>query len=371
MDRVPAFLDALSASLVPECDREVVRAAFASAATACGGPRGRDGRRASALTPSGVPFEASVTGGAGRSAAVLRYATEPGAGLPFFGPRLAAQRRAVADLAARLAPGARAGGEEVRALYDVLFPEPGAVPARTRFASFVGVVHTPGHPGHLAGLKVYGNLRAADPPDAVAGLRRRWPGFGLLDDLTCDLAESAGPLSAQFVALEAEREGLRSKLYLRTRTPGPQGFAALAQRVGADLGPLDDALADAGLAPGRWDRPVFACLATRADGGGAVALSVHVAARSADLGPAAMAGVAGRLAGRHGDGEGVAALIRAMAAAGPGGGFEVTVVGVGLAPGGGVGKVNVYAAPTAAPDPGRTGARPYSNSGWIGSRVGA
>jgi hypothetical protein len=365
------LVDALRASLVPKCDREVVLAAFASAATGWGGPRGRDGRRASALTPSGVPFEASVTGGAGRSAAALRYVTEPGAGLSFFGPRLAAQRRAVADLAARLAPAVRAGGDEVRALHDLLFPEPGAVPARTRFASFVGVVHMPGHPDHLAGLKVYGNLRAADPPRAVARLRRRWPGFAVLDDLTSDLAEQTAPVTAQFAALEAGDGGLRSKLYVRTRTAGPHGLAALAGRVGADPGALDDALADGGLAPDRWARPVFACLATRADGGGAVALSVHVAARSADLGPAAMAGVAGRLAGRHGDGEGVAALTRAMAAAGPGGGFAVTVVGVGLAPGGGVGKVNVYAAPTAAPDPGGTGARPYSNSGWIGSRVGA
>ncbi len=364
MDRVPAFLDALRGSLVPECDRDSVRAAFASAATGCGGPRGRDGRRASALTPSGVPFEASVTGGAGRSAVALRYVTEPGAGLPFFGPRLAAQRGAVADLAARLAPDARPGGEEVRALPDVLFADPGAVPARTRFASFVGVVHTPEHPAHLAGLKVYGNLRAVDPSGAVARLRRRWPGFGVLDDLTCDLAEYAGPLTVQFAALEAGPGGLRSKLYVRTRRAGPPGLAALARRVGADPAALDAALADAGLAPDRWRRPVFACLATRADGGGAVALSVHVAARSADLHPAAMAAVAEQLAGRHGDAESFAALTRAMAAAGPGGGFAVTVVGVGLAAGGGVGKVNVYAAPTAAPDPAGRGARPSCQ--WVG-----
>ena len=106
MDRVPAFLDALRGSLVPGCDRDIVRAAFAVGRDRLRAvPAGETGGGPARSTPSGVPFEASVTGGAGRSAAVLRYVTEPGAGLPFFGPRLAAQRGAVADLAARLAPG--------------------------------------------------------------------------------------------------------------------------------------------------------------------------------------------------------------------------------------------------------------------------
>ena len=346
-DGVPAFLDALRDALVPACDADVVRAGFASASTGWAGPRGRDGRRASALTPGGLPFEASVTGGAGRSAAALRYVTEPGAGLPFFGPRLTTQRRVVADLVDRLAPAVRAGGDEVRALHDVLFPDPGAVPARSRFASFVGVVHRPEHPAHLAGLKVYGNLRAAGAA-ALPRLGRRWPGFGVLDDLTDDLTGDDGGLTAQFAALEAGDTGaggLGSKLYVRTRTAGPHGLGALARRVSADPKALDVVLADAGLGRDRWRRPVFACLTTRADGGGAVALSVHVAARSADLDAAAMAAVAGRVAGGHGDPRGFAALSRAMAAPGLGRGFEVTVVGVGLAGRGGVGKVNVYAAP--------------------------
>ncbi len=42
------------------------------------------------------------------------------------------------------------------------------------------------------------------------------------------------------------------------------------------------------------------------------------------------------------------------------------MIGVGLAPGGAVGKVNVYVAPTAP-----AGAQPFSNSGWTGSRVGS
>jgi hypothetical protein len=349
---VPVFVEALRSALVPGCDPGVVGAVLGCASTQCGGQRGRDGRRASALTPGGVPFEASVTGRAGRSAAALRYVTEPGAGLPFFGPRLAVQRRVVADLVARAAREVRASGDALKAVHDVLFPDPGAVPARTRFASFVGVVHTPEHPSHLAGLKVYANLRAADPAAAVARLGRRWPGFDDLDGLTRDLVPEGGPPTAQFAALEAGAgDGLRSKLYLRTRTAGPRGLAGVARRVGADPAALDAALADAGLGLDGWVRPVFACLSTRAEGGGAVALSVHVAARSADLDAAAMADVARRITGRHGDAGGFAALTRAMAAASPGAAFEVTVVGVGLAAGGGVGKVNVYAAP--APEPRR------------------
>jgi hypothetical protein len=345
IEGVAGLVDALRTGLVPECDGDAVRAAFASAMRGCGGPRGRDGRRASTLTPGGLPFEASVTGGAGRSAAALRYVTEPGAGLPFFAPRLAVQRRVVAELVAGAAPEVRASGDALRAVHGVLFPDPGAVPARTRFAGFVGVVHTPEHPGHLAGLKVYGSLRSADPAAAVARLGCRWPGFAVLAGLTRDLASEGGPLTSQFAALEAGAgEGLRCKLYVRTRTPGPPGLAGLARRVGADPVALDAALADAGLGLDGWARPVFACLTTRAEGGGAVALSAHVAARSAGLDAAAMAAAARRLAGRHGDPGAFDVLTRAMAAASPAA-FEVTVVAVGLAAGGGVRKVNVYAAP--------------------------
>ncbi len=86
--------------LVPGCDREVVRAVFARASAGYTGPRGRDGLRVTAITPSGVPFEASVTGGGDRASAALRYVTETATGMPFFGPRLAAQRAALADLVA-------------------------------------------------------------------------------------------------------------------------------------------------------------------------------------------------------------------------------------------------------------------------------
>lgn len=352
-DVVGPFVEALRATLVPGCDRDVVAAALADATTGSAGPRGRDGRRASALTPSGAPFEASVTGGGGRSGAALRYVCEPGTRSPYFGPRLAAQRRAIADLSARLAPGDGAG-DEVGALLDVAFPDPASVPARTRFASFVGVVHTARHPRHLAGLKGYVNLRAAGR-DASVRLARRWPGFRVLGDVVGDLAGDGGPLTTEFAALEvgdgpavapdvpASRGG-RVKLYLRTRTAGAAGAAPLVRRVGGEVDAFTAALADAGVRADGWRRPVFACVSTGAAGSGGVDLSVHVPARALDLGADDMAGVARSLVERHGAAQALPALVAAMAAAGDTA-FGVTVVGVGLPPGGGIGKVNVYAAP--------------------------
>jgi hypothetical protein len=146
MERVPALIDELARQLVPACDRDVIRRVFATASAGHAGTRLRDGRRASTLTPSGVPFEASVTSGAGRPATALRYVTEPGCGMPFFGLRLAAQRRALAELAGWLPEPGRAGVDELRTLADVLFPEVAAVPARTRFAVFLGIVHGPEAP---------------------------------------------------------------------------------------------------------------------------------------------------------------------------------------------------------------------------------
>ena len=109
---------------------------------------------------------------------------------------------------------------------------------------------------------------------------------------------------------------------------------------------------------------MFACVSTAAAGGGdGIDVSVHVPARALDLGADDMAGVARSLVERHGAADAFTALVAAMAAAGDAA-FGVTVVGVGLPPGGGIGKVNVYAARADA-------RRRYSNSGWIGSRVGA
>jgi len=340
MESVGAFLDELVPALVPGCDPAAVRATFAVAAAGYTVPRTSDGRRVSAITPSGVPFEASVTGGGGRAEPALRYVTETATGMPFFGPRLAAQRRALADLAARLPAGARDAAGELGCFVDTLFPDPPAIPARTRFATTFGLVHRADTPAAPAGLKVYGNLGLE--PAALARLGDRWPALAVL----AEPVDGLPFLVPHFATAEADAAGrLGHKLYLRTTIrANAASLSVAARRFDACAADLLDELVECGAAP-TWQRPVFLCCEDRADG--APRLSVHLPARSLDLGPEAMLALARALAARHhGTTDAVDALTAAAARAG--GPWTPTVVGVGLAPGGGLGKLNVYIAAGAA-----------------------
>jgi hypothetical protein len=326
-----------------------------------------------------VPFEASVTGGAGRPSAALRYVTETATAMPFFGPRLAAQRAALDDLIGWLPAPAQVAADQLRAAVDIFFPEPPLVPARTRFATTFGIVHRAEVPDGIAALKLYGNL--APDGEALGRLAARWPAFGALCDPVLDLAF----LSPHFATVEVDAAGrLGHKLYLRTRRANAAAVAVLARRFGADVGDLRSLLGDAGVDDTVWRRPIFVCCepGRRADGG-APELSVHLPGKALGLDPAAMAELAGRLVaegdGAHHDGRdddggdvgdrgdggsggdvddggdggsggGRRTLAAVREAAGRAGGTWVTtVLGVGLWRGGGLGKVNVYVAPVAAP----------------------
>jgi hypothetical protein len=353
VESVPGFLDELAERLVPACDPAVVRAVFARASAGYTGPRGRDGLRVTAITPSGVPFEASVTGGAGRSSAALRYVTETATGMPFFGPRLAAQRAALDDLVGWLPPVAQPAAAELQAAVDVLFPDPGAVPARRRFATTFGIVHRDDVPAGIAGLKLYGNLRTGEPgdaaataTDALARLSGRWHTLGRLHDLLGDLPF----LEPHFTTVEVDATGrVGHKLYFRTRRANAAGLAVAARRFGAALSPVADALRRAGVADDVWRRRFFVCAASRpvgaagdGDGSGGCELSVHLSAKALRLDRDGMARLARRLVEQHGDPAGLHAVDGAVTAAGGGDCWTTTVVGLGLAPEGGVGKVNVY-----------------------------
>lgn len=338
VEAVPAFLDGLTARLAPGCDPAIVQTVFARASAGYARPRSDDGRRLSAITPSGVPFEASVTGGHGRWDPAVRYVTEAATAMPFFGPRLAAQRVALVDLVGFLPPAVRAAGDELAELPATLFPDPGAVRARTRFAVTFGVVHRPEVPGHLAGLKVYGNLTADE--GGLSRLARRWPALGA----AVAVVEGLPFLAPRFATVEAGADGrVGHKLYLRAARAGGAALGLLARRFGGDAGGLVDEMADAGvdLATGR--RSLFVCC-TSPPGGGDPALSLHLTAKGLGLARPAMATLArGLAAHHHGSPDAVDALGAAASAAG--GRWRTTVVGVGLPPGGGVGKVNVYVAP--------------------------
>jgi hypothetical protein len=337
VEDVPAFLDELTARLAPGCDPAVVQAVFARASAGYGGPRSDDGRRLSAITPSGVPFEASVTGGDGRWEPAVRYVTETATAMPFFGPRLAAQRAALADLVGFLPREARAAGDELAALPTTLFPDPGAVRARTRFAVTFGAVHRPAVPGHLAGLKVYGNLTADE--GGLSRLAHRWPALAAV----AAVVEGLPFLAPRFATVEAGADGrVGHKLYLRARAGGA-ALGLLARRFGGDAAGVVDEMADAGvdLATGR--RSLFVCCASP-PGGGDPALSLHFTAKGLGLDRPAMATLAGGLAARHHGSTGAVDALGAAATA-SGGRWRTTVVGVGLPPGGGIGKVNAYVAP--------------------------
>lgn len=357
MESVAPFLDELARQLVPACDPDVVQAVLARASAGYAGPRGRDGLRVTAITPSGVPFEASVTGGAGRLTSSLRYVTETATGMPFFGPRLAAQRAALDDLVGWLPSPARAAGDELREAIDLLFPDPARVPARRRFATAFGVVHRPEVPGGIAGLKLYGNLRAHDEGggagthagrETLRRLARRWPAFAALRDAVDDLPF----LVPHFATVEVDAAGrLGHKLYLRTRSTNAAGLALATQRFGGDFPALAGELTAAGVAGEVWRRPLFVCgevVAGEGPEGTDLAISLHLSAKVLRLGAGGMAALARRVVQRHGDPAGLAAMARASDRAGGPGAWTTTVVGVGLPPGGGVGKVNVYMAPTAA-----------------------
>jgi hypothetical protein len=355
-----------------------VRAVFVRASAGYSGPRGRDGRRVTAITPSGVPFEASVTSGKDRSSAALRYVTETATGMPFFGPRLAAQREALDDLVGWLPPAAQSAAGELRSAADVLFPDPTAVPARRRFATTFGIVHRNDVPDGIAGLKLYGNLRTGEPEeaaataaDALARLSGRWPALGRLHDLLGDLAF----LEPHFTTVDVDATGrVGRKLYFRTRRAGAAGMAVAARRFGAELAPVADALREVGVADEVWRRRFFVCAAslpaggaavraearaatagregsgqgsragaTDGDGSGECELSVHLPAKALGLDRDGMARLARVLVERHGDQAALDALDGAMVRAGGVDRWTTTVVGLGLAPGDGVGKVNVYA----------------------------
>jgi hypothetical protein len=343
MDRAAAFLQALRARLVPGCDARVVEAVFRRASAGHGAGRDRDGRRVSVLTPAGIPFEASVTGDDHGPAQALRYNTETATSMPFFGPRLAAQLDAIDDLAGWLPPAARpaVARADLRDFVATLFPEPGLVPARTRVATWFGIVHRPENPRHLDRLKVYVGLAAAEGALARVAAAR-----GPVGDLAAAV-DGLDWLAPHLAAAEVDRSGaVTHKLYLRAGQADVASLSGLAERLGVDASGLPGELAGASVAAGN-PRPVsFVCCQAGPDG--RRDLSVYVSAKLLGLDAAGMADLACRLAERlHDTTAGLDALAGAAAAAG--GTWSYSMLGIGL-PAEGHPKLNAYLVPDA---PGR------------------
>lgn len=183
---------------------------------ACGGrldthtPRGS---RSSGITLSGMPFEASVTGGRGHSARLLRYITETTTWEPEFTVRLEAYLAAIARLVSWLPDGNDEVVDLLHAFVTTVYPDPAAIEWGRRPAMWLGMVHHPAEPDRLAGLKVY--CSGAARADAFEAVSRRWPGFEGLCPIPVndDLFRNAG------LAIEVDAHARPTyKLYLRARS---------------------------------------------------------------------------------------------------------------------------------------------------------
>lgn len=321
-----AFLAHLASALVPGCDGAAVRAVVTTALTGAGDGPGRDGRRSSVLTRWGAPFEASVTGGRSGPDAALRYVADPASSAGFFGPRLAAQRAVLHDLVAAVGRDG-SGGEEVDAFVDAVFPDPPRVPARTRAATFAGLVHDAGPVP--AWVKAYGNL--GGDAAALARLGERWPALAEVAAATASL-----PLVPRLAALGlAASEARRHKVYLRPREDDPAALPATLAHFGVRVGDLLPETVRREAVPSLGRRSYVAVEpGTRA----APLVTLYVPVPLLDAGrPVEL------VRGWFGD-TAVLDLI-AAAAASSGRAWDLTAVGLGGPAGGPPTRLTVYAAP--------------------------
>ncbi|WP_148306726.1 hypothetical protein [Nocardia nova] len=336
------FLTGLARELGIGCSPEAVRSVLLSA---CGGRldvRGRDGARASGITSSGIPFEASVTGGRGQHSPIIRYLTETTTWEPDFTVRLRAYLATVAELVRRLPGGDDAVTDLLHSFVNTVYPDPAAIEPGRRLAMWFGIVHHPAEPDRLAGLKVY--LSPAARADVVDAVRRRWPGFDGLSPVAQndELFRWAG------LAIEVDsRATVKYKIYLKARTTnvgvpmkmarhfGEAAWEALAElaRCGADAADLHN-------------DQYFVCCTRDADGHPSYTISVMT---RRDTDPTDLIH---ELAFRH---HGSTAAVDAMARAARScrATWRYSAYGLGFSPDYGIDKLNVYGMPTweNAPEP--------------------
>ncbi|MBF6351350.1 MULTISPECIES: hypothetical protein [Nocardia] len=307
---------------------------------ACGGQlaaHGPDGRRASTLTASGVPFEVSVTGGGGTFSPAIRYVTEAATQETEFGKRLAFQLDAIDDLVTWLPNGDETSAKMLRSFVSTLYPDTADVTRQHRSPTWLGIVHHAADPQYVARVKVYAGLNAV--PGALESLRRRVPGFAGLAAMADDenLFVPAG------AALEIDAYGeINHKIYLRTARRDAAVPMRLARVFGESVWEALSEFARCGIESAELYRyRFFVCCARRS---GESVLGLHlVAGRRDDLTP-----VVRQLAKRH---HGTSAAVDALArtAESLGGTWRYTAAGLSAGAGSGTIKLNVYGTPTSRP----------------------
>lgn len=293
-----------------------------------------DGHQASTLTLSGLPFEASVTGGRGRTTRAVRYVTEPATQEPTFESRLTAQRIAVGELLRRLP----SGNDEItglfRSLVECVHPVPALVPAWYRGSTFIGVVYRETAVLPASGVKVYcGPLRS---PAALERLCGQLPGFAELATIP---AEGKGLLRPVLATLEVDTLGqVVYKVYLSLR-PGLAAPMKLVRSFGDPAWEILSELVACGADPTTLHQyHYFIC---RARGPGASSLTLNPLA----VGDLDLTVPVRELATRH---HGSTRAVDAMAAAAKatGAAWRYTALGLGFSADHGIDKLNVYGVPT-------------------------
>lgn len=304
---------------------------------ACGGQldaRAADGRRASILTLSGTPFEASVTGGRGKITPTVRYITETATQETDFATRVTAQLAAIRDIVAWLPNRGEMVADMLQSFVTALYPQPRNVPASYRSATWIGIVHHTAAPHHAARLKVYG-----DPgilPGTMDRLTRSWPGFADLAPVPDHekLFKRAG------AAIEVDAYGdVNHKIYLRGRYNDVAVPMKLVRYFGDPAWKLISELVECGVDAAQLHR--YDLMVCCARGTGDPAFALYLGARKGDD----LTEIVRELASRHhGTTKAVDAL--ALAAKSCGAAWRYAGVGLGFSADCGVDKLNVYGTPT-------------------------
>ncbi|MEU1995191.1 hypothetical protein ABZ511_12150 [Nocardia gamkensis] len=328
------FLVDLAERLMPRHDSASIRATMERACGGQLGERAPDGRRASRLTATGIPLEVSVSGGRGEFIPAIRYVTETATQETEFGPRLAAQLAAIRDLVAWLPNGDETTAELLRSFVTTLYPEPAKIPARRRFATWIGVIHSAAAPHHAARLKIYGDPMIG--PGALDRLCSEWPGFAGLTSVP-DHEELLKPVGA---AIEVDAHGnVNHKIYLKARYNDVAVPMKLVRYFGDAAWKVLSELVRCGVDAAELHRDDFFVCCARGTGDPDFSL-YSIAKRGSDL-----TGLIRELASRHhGTTHAVDAL--ALAAESVGATWRYSGVGLGFSAEHGIDKLNVYGTPT-------------------------
>ncbi|MGW4327294.1 hypothetical protein ACWEKR_15510 [Nocardia sp. NPDC004573] len=328
------FLVDLAKRLALPCDPAPIHAMVDRA---CGGQldqRRPDGRRASTLTTTGMPFEVSVSGGRGELTSAIRYATETATQETTFASRVSAQLAAIRDLVTWLPNGDESVAGMLQSFVTTLYPDPTAVPQRHRFATWIGVVHHADAPNNAARLKVYGNLKLV--PGALQRLCDAWPGFAGLVSVP-DNEKLIKPVGA---AIEIDAHGeVNHKIYLRARYDDVGVPMKLVRYFGDAAWEILSELVRCGVDAARLHEHDFMVCCARSTG--APGFGIYATSKRNDELTALVRELACR---HHGTTHAVDALSQAAQACGAS--WHYSLVGLGYSADHGIDKLNVYGVPT-------------------------